>query len=207
MTTNDIVSHKINARDFYRKLPILTINEAWKEPLKLQQLRELRQPYGNSMFTYDVAFVYECICSLVSRYKRREPLSDSEKMYIAERCCEKFKYWSVSDFKCFEDMAVGARIPSCKSGQTEYELVAIDIPSIMGKLEAYDRMRPRADPSARGTDPSSERPLTPWHRTHILGGAEHVFASEEECERYWHGFPSPEEIEPLVRRLKFLRFN
>ena len=187
MTIQDIISHKLTARDFYARLPIVPIGEAWKEPLKLSALRGLSQQYENRVLTCDVAFVFECISALVGRYKRREPLSEAEKLYIAERCCEKFKHWSVSDFKCFEDMAVGARIPSNKSGQTEYELVAIDIPSIMGKLEAYDRMRPRGDRSVG--EEGWQRPLTDWHRTHKLGGAEHVFASEANCERYWRGIP------------------
>ena len=30
---------------------------------------------------------------------------------------------------------------------------------------------------------------------------------EAECERYWRAIPAPEEIEPIVRRLKALRFT
>ena len=202
MTIQDIISHKLTARDFYARLPIVPIGEAWKEPLKLSALRGFSQQYENRVLTCDVAFVFECISALVGRYKRREPLSEAEKLYIAERCCEKFKHWSVSDFKCFEDMAVGARIPSNKSGQTEYELVAIDIPSIMGKLEAYDRMRPRSDKPLH--EEAEPRPLTDWHRTHLLGGAEHVFASEAECERYWRGLPEKAEIAGIAKRVRRL---
>ena len=101
---------------------------------------------------------------------------------------KEFSHWSVIDLPTFVHMCKMARIPTVKYGVTEYELVSLDIPSIMGKLEVYDKMRPNPQ-ALQGSNPdiSVKKELSDWHKSHLLDGTPHVFESVREAEQYWHG--------------------
>ena len=214
MTLQEIIAVRKSAHDLYKSLPVpaspaaaaqeeLTLAECATRPCTLDD---------DTRSTYAVAFCRAAVDATLAK-KRSFTLSVELRNQTAMLWVQSFPQWTVADVKCFEIQFVTGLLPTVTlSGNMAADFITYDIPGFFDKLRAYDRKRPRADPYACGTvsrtqGSCSERPLTPWHRTHILGGAEHVFASEEECERYWHGFPSPEEIEPIVRRLKSLRFN
>ncbi len=204
MTTNDIISHpKQSAYDFYRKLTPTTLSEASNEPLKIGDLVELQfcmqQLYSGKIVTFGEALCFVCIDSLVRLYRRKYPLTDNEKEFIAEQMARKYKHWSVLDLPTFVSMCVGSRLPTNKSGEIEYELIVLDIPSIMGKLEVYNRMRPNRE-QLQGMSPvkaSAKKTLSDWQLTHLFCGQPHTFASRTEAERYWFSIPNknnPEEM-------------
>ena len=144
--------------------------------MKLDDLRKINKLMtlpNKSQVDYSVALCDACISSIDLRYRRKNLLTEDDKQYIAERMSAKFKYWSVCDLKCFEDMLIGARLPSVRCGQTEYELTMINIPNLLSKAEVYDKMRPSSE-SLQGNSPQKEvpvRPLTAWHRNHLLDGS------------------------------------
>lgn len=154
MTINDILSHRKSIRDFYTNIPSQSLAEAEKESLKLFELADYNRrtllPNGNHV-SYAVALCVACICSIDLKYRRKNLLTEDEKQYIAERMCERYKYWSVCDLKCFENMLICGRLPSTRGGQVEYELTSVSIPNLLSKAEVYDRMRPS---SGKGADPS-----------------------------------------------------
>ena len=213
MTVNDIISHGYSAMDFYAKLRGTTIAEAANEPLKIFDLVEMQTNMqrlrSGKIVTFGEALCYLCIDNLCGMYKRKNPPTEGEKEYIAERMVAQFKHWSVSDLPTFVRMCTGCRLPSTKLGETEYELIVLDIPSILGKLEVYDRMRPNAE-ALRGTSPerSVNRPLTDYQRHHLIDGTEHHFVSESEACRYWRSPPDMENprdrafIETVVQKCK-----
>ena len=149
MTLNDFKSHKKGINDFYKDyIPRITdIVEACKEPLKVRNLLELTVPVtlpNGNLVSKAVALCIACISSIDLKYPRKAMLSLDEKEFIAGIMVQRYSHWSVTELKCFELMLIMARLPTLRNGQVEYELPAISIPTILGKAEAYDKMRPQS---------------------------------------------------------------
>ena len=229
MTINDITSHKYNAWQYYDHLPLTTdIVEASREPLTLKEVRVLPQPMTNGMvLTYDVALTHACIDSLIKRFHRRETLLPNERLELAQMAVAEFSHWSVLDLKCFEHYLIANRIATVGAGgQQETALLNMDESSILSKMRAYDKMRPGQQMAyytqSRG---APERPLTEWHREHLLGGLPYNFAVPYEdwikgsnvprgdptvnCERYWRSYPdlvhdqfAIEAVEKIIAKVR-----
>lgn len=195
MTTNDILSHpQMSAPEFYQKLQGTTLAEAAKEPLKIGDLVEMqtcmqRLRSGN-IVTFGEALCYICVDNLCSMYHRKYPMSDNEKEYISKEMSAKFKHWSVQDLPTFVKMCTGGRLPSMKLGETEYELIVLDVPSILGKMEVYDRMRP-GNLSTQGMSPmqTDTKPLSDWHLHHLIDGEPYEWHGYQAALRYWRSKP------------------
>ena len=213
MTINDIISHGYSAVDFFAHLQGTSLAQAAIEPLKIGKLVEMQNNMqrlrSGKIVSFGEALCFLCIEKLCSMYHRKNPLSDPEKEFLAEQMAAKYRHWSVLDLPTFINMAIGARLPSQRFNEVEYELVILDIPSISGKLASYDRMRPNAE-ALRGTSPerSVNRPLTDYQRHHLIDGTEHHFASESDAYRYWRSPPDMNDprdrafIETVVKKCK-----
>lgn len=198
MSTQDIIAHKYGARDLYAKLQATTIQEAAQEPLTLEMLRQLTMskplPTGN-IVDYGTAVCFVCLKDLVSHYARRNKPDDESLEYMARQMMTHFPHWTVLDLPTFVNMCIMARIPSMKFGVVEYELLNLDIPSILGKTEEYDRMKPRCREVSVESQEPAEKPLTKWHLTHKMGGAEYAWPGYESARRYWKSEPNMDDPE------------
>ena len=206
MTLNDILSGKKAARVFYNELRGMTVTEAANEPLKLREVASIGGrtvlPTGEPV-TYATALCFVCLQTLVGKYTRKNKPIEAELAYMAKQMSSRYLDWSVLDLPTFVDMCVCSRIPSLRLGATEYELASLDIPSIMGKVESYDKMRPNTQ-ALQGSSPDkapamqpAEKPLTTWHLTHKMGGAEYAWPDYESARRYWKhqpNFDDPQEM-------------
>ena len=138
MTTNDIISHRLGATDFYKRLHATTLGAACKEPLKINDLVKMSTrvmiPTGH-LVDYGTAVCFACIQSLLDKYQRRVKPDAFAIEYMAEQMTKRYSHWSVLDLPTFVNMTIMARLPSMKYGEQEYELLNLDIPSIMGKTE------------------------------------------------------------------------
>ena len=191
MTTNDIISHKYGVRQFYKMLRPMTIADAAQEPLKIADLLKMPNrvglPTGHSS-DFATALCFVCIQQLLDKYSRKKKPDWYEIEYIANEMVFKYKHWSVSDLPTFVSMCIGARLPSFRMGEQEFELVVLDIPGIMGKIEVYDKMRPNPQALQCGSPiRRDEKPLTQYQLTHKIGGIEYKWPSYQECWRYWKG--------------------
>ena len=190
---DDILSHRYGAREFYRLLHATTIAEAAKEPLKLSDLttmdNKVTVPSGNKL-PFGQALCYVCICDLLSFYRRRTPMVEADKEYIAQQIMLLYTDWSVLDLPTFVSMVVSAKVPTIRLGEMEYILTLADIPSIMGKLEAYDRMRPNPQ-LLQGSSPAKQvvKPLTDYQLTHLIDGTPYDF--KVPYDDYVHGYVTP----------------
>ena len=202
MTTNDIISHRWSASQFYATLKPTTIAEASKEPLKLCDLKKMtnkEQLSNGSWVDYSTALCFYCLQNLMGKYHRSKKPDSIDTEYMAKQISNEFPDWSVLDLPTFVHMCIMARIPSVKYGATEYELISLDIPSIMGKLESYDKMRP--NPRAlQGGSPQRvvEKPLTEYQMTHKWDGTEYQWPDEKSCWLHWKSTPdfsNPSETE------------
>lgn len=193
MTTNDIISHRLGARAFYACLKPSSINETWREPLKLRDLLQLRTaitlPSG-LVTNYCHGVCYACVLDLLSKYNRKNKPDPSALDYMSRQIFINYPDWSVTDLPTFVNMCVSARIPTTRAGTTEYELFILDIPSILGKLEAYDKMRPRQSvaPVVNSTKPA-EKPLSEWQLHHKMDRSEYEWPSYEAARKYWKSLP------------------
>ena len=200
MNTQDIIAHKYGARDLYAQLQATTIQEAAQEPLTLEMLRQLTMskplPTGN-IVDYGTAVCFVCLKDLVSHYARKNKPDDASLEFMAKQMMAHFPHWTVLDLPTFVNMCIMARIPTVKNGTTEYELICMDIPSILGKTEEYDRMKPRCRDSSAESQAPAEKPLTKWHLAHKMGGAEYHWPDYESAWRYWKhqpNFDDPQEM-------------
>jgi len=212
MTINDLICHKKSLRDVYKQLPFVSIVEAGKEPLKLGDLvnhpRNIALLNGK-LVDYGVALCAACLSHIDARYVRKTYLTEDDKQFIAERMVAQFKHWSVLDLPCFESMLIGARIPTLRNGQMEYELSGINIPSILSKAEAYDRMRPNPQ-ALQGGSPirSDEKPLTDYQLHHLIDGTPYDFPTYQAAYRYWRSPPDPNDprdqafIEGVMKKVR-----
>ena len=217
MTVKDIIEHRYSAVDFYAKLQGTSIAEASQEPLKIGDLVEWQsnqqQLRSGKIITFGEALCFLCIDNLCSLYKRKNPLSDGEKEYLMGEMVAKYSHWSVADLPTFVKMCTGCRLPSTKLGETEYELIVLDIPSILGKLEVYDRMRPNKE-ALQGNSPErdGERPWEEWREHCLIDGTPHEFRNTEEAKRYWRAKPDMNDerdrsfVEGVIAKLKSAEF-
>lgn len=202
MEINDIISHKWSALEFYDRLAPTTIQLASKEPLKISDLcrqdikpRAPKQPIPTGkVVTYGGALCYYCIQSLLSEYNRTNKPDKYGIEKIAKKMVREFAHWTVADLPTFESMCIGARLPSMKWGVLEYELLNLDNPSIIGKLEAYNQMRPNPQALQGGSpEKATEKPLEDWHKTHLVDGTDYIWTDMEACKRYWRGAPDKDD--------------
>ncbi len=210
MTLNDILSGKKAARVFYAELRGTTITEAAKEPLKLREVASMGSrpilPTGEPV-DYATAMCFVCLQTLVGKFSRRNKPIDAEIAYMAKQMGSRYLDWSVLDLPTFVDMCLCSRIPSVRLGVTEYELASIDIPTIMGKVESYDKMRPNTL-ALQGSSPAKAPALQPIKSEHygeLMDGTPYDFRVPYDrwvtgdripsgdprvnAERYWRASP------------------
>ena len=210
MTLNDILSGKKAARVFYAELHGTTITEAAKEPLKLRDVATIG---GRTVLPtsepvdYATALCFVCLQTLMGRFARKYKPDESAIAYMAKQMTSRYLDWSVLDLPTFVDMCLCSRIPSVRLGETEYELVTLDIPSIMSKVEGYDKMRPNAL-ALQGNSPAKAPALQPIKSKHygmLMDGTPYDFSVPYEdfvqgystpsgdpkinAERYWRASP------------------
>lgn len=210
MTLNDILSGKKAARVFYNELRGTTITEAAKEPLKLRDVATIG---GRTVLptsepvSYATALCFVCLQTLMGRFSRKYKPDDSALAYMAKQMSSRYLDWSVLDLPTFVDMCLCSRIPSMRLGEIEYELVALDIPSIMSKVESYDKMRPNTQ-ALQGNSPAKAHALQTIQSEHygmLMDGTPYDFSVPYEdyvqgystpsgsptvnAERYWRGTP------------------
>ena len=204
MTIYDIIGHKNNsAMEFYSRLRATTIQEAAKEPLRLSDLTskgEISAPKQTLptglVVSYGGALCFYCLQSLISRYTRSTKPDKYDIAYMAGEMMQKYRHWTILDLPTFVSMCISARLPSQRASEVEYELVNLDIPAIMGKLESYDRMKPNPQ-ALQGGSPAKavEKELTDWQKTHMLDGTPYEWEDMDECKRYWKESPGKDDPE------------
>ena len=197
MTINDILSGRKDARTFYHQLRGTSLEAASAEPLRLSALRKSgagcapKQSLPSGLVvTYAGALCYYCLEDLLSKFSQRVKPDENALQYMAGQIAKNYPEWSVLDLPTFVDMCVGARIPTVGTGQTEYRLITLDIPNILEKVTAYDKMRPGMK-VVQGCSPttSHERPWNPKHEHMLFDGTPHEFESVEAAKRYWKSLP------------------
>ena len=198
MSINDILAGRKDARTLYSGLRGTTLEAASAEPLKLKDLRKTGAgcapkqalPSGK-VVTYCGALCFYCLEDFLSKYTQRVKPDDAARVYIAGQMTSRFDDWSVLDLPTFVDMCVLSRIPTFGiNGQMEYKLITLDIPNIMDKVEAYDKMRP-GKKVVQGCSPSTcrEREWDPEKEHKLLDGTPYEHGSTEKAKRYWKDLP------------------
>ena len=199
MTIREIRSHRWGVRELYDKLSATTIANASNEELTLRELPQLSKdaelPNGHHV-DYGTALCFLCIQKMLSRFARKTKPTMDDIEYIASEMMFKYKHWTVADLPTFVSMCIGSRIPTTRYGETEYELVVLDIPAIMGKLESYDRMRPNPQALQGGSpEKATEKELTDWHKTHLMDGTPYVWTDMDNCKKYWRDSPAKDDTD------------
>ena len=203
MTIRDIISHKTPANLFYQRLRPTTIAKAWEEPLRLSDLQKRGQDFAPSQVlptgvevSYGGALCYYCLQALVGKYTRSRKPDKYDLEYMAQEMMLKYKHWTVADLPTFVSMCIGARLPSMNFGELEYEIQVLDIPSIMGKLESYNKMRPNPE-ALQGSNPNKSviKELSDWQKTHLIVGTPYDWTDMRSCEAYWRS-----DIDKLDKR-------
>ena len=176
MTINDIISHRLSAREFYQSIPSVPIAEAVKEPLKLGDLTDRQEAVDGFQTTFATALVRACLDNIIAQYKRKETMSIADRMKLAERIVGEYSYFTVKDLRTFDNMLINSRLPTIGSGGKEdYDIIMMDAPHFMSKLRVYDQKRPRVDLTPYQPQSANERAFTPWQQTHLLDGTEWDF--------------------------------
>lgn len=216
MTINDILSKKLRLDVFYKRFLApngTTVVEAEKEPLKLADLQafprtaQINLESGEVYVRWGEAFCFCCIENLIGRYNRPKKPSRDDIARMARLMIASYSDWSVLDLPTFVDMVVRSRIPSLYNGGSEYSLVTLDEPNIMGKVESYDKMRPNAQ-ALQGISPakaSALQQIQPEHYGMLMDGTPYDFrvpydrwvtgdripsgSPTVNAERYWRGTP------------------
>ena len=215
MTLNDIISKHIAIKEFYfRNLANMgtSIAEAYKEPLKLRDvqawehldmlpIREIKQVRPGE------ALCFYCLCNLIKRANRSKQPTPEDVAYMAGQMIKEYDDWSVLDLPTFVDKVINAQVASLIGGQMEYQLVTLDCLSIMGKVRAYNLMRPNAL-ALQGNSPAKTpalRTIKSEHYGELMDGTPYDFRVPYEdfvqgystpsgsptvnAERYWRGTP------------------
>ncbi len=199
MTINDILSKKLRLDVFYERFLApngKTVVEAEKEPLKLADLQafprtaQINLESGEVSVRWGEAFCFCCLENLIGRYNRSKKPLRKDIARMARMMIATYSDWSVLDLPTFVDMVVRSRIPSLYSGGSEYSLVTLDEPNIMGKVESYNRMKPKGRGASVESQAPAEKPLTKWHLTHKMGGVEYQWPDYESAWRYWKHQPN-----------------
>ena len=176
MTINDIISHRLSAREFYQTIPTVPIAEAAKEPLKLSDLTNRQEAVDGFQTSFAVALVRACLDSIIAQYKRKDIMAIADRMKLAGRVVKEYPYFSVKDLRTFDNMLINSRLPTIGSGGREdYDIIMMDAPHFMNKLRVYDQKRPRVDLTPYQPKSTEGRAFTPWQQTHLLDGTEWDF--------------------------------
>ena len=195
MTINDILNGRKNASDFYSQLRGTTLEKASAEPLKLKDLRKTgkfcapKQALRTGLVvTYAGALCFCCIDDLLSKYTIRVKPDDAARIYMAGQIASRYEDWSVLDLPTFVDMCLGSHIATPGTGQMEYRLITLDIPNIMEKVAAYDKMRPARTRIYTAPAAPARKPMPMKYKmTHKFGGVEYQWTDEKACQAYWDG--------------------
>ena len=212
MSIHEILSSKKSAKDLYSQLRGTTLEAASAEPLKLAALRKREGVSAPSqslpsglVVSYAGALCYYCLQALMSKYSRKSMPDESALVYMAKQMSTRFATWSVLDLPTFVDMCLCSRIPSLYNGGMEYQLVTLDIPNIMGKVEAYDRMRPGKMVVQEGSQKTCREREWDSEKEHkLFDGTPHEFASVEEAKRYWKSEPNYDNPDEKKHALSIL---
>ena len=204
MTINEIISHKWSALELYNRLKPTTIQLAAKEELTLRDLcrqdikpRAPKQslPTGR-VVSYGGALCFYCVQTLVGLFNRTTKPDIYQIEYMAGQMVRDFSHWTVADLPTFVSMCIGARLPSQRTTDVEYEMVILDIPSIMGKVESYNKMRPNPQALQGGSpEKATEKELTDWHKTHLMDGTPYVWTDMDTCKKYWRDNPNKDDTD------------
>ena len=222
MTAQQILSAHKGARELYNNLIVTTIALAAKEPLKLFELNDIRTfrvELDGQKVTYAVALCRACIDHILMRINRRETMSAELRNELASLIVQTYDYFSVADLRCFEHMLLTGQLPTYINGQETAGFGAVDIPGFFAKLRTYDTKRPKGYDRANSRNSSTlkvEAEVQESTKPHIwetdptfkrvdLQGVEHPEGWDYQS--YWTGLPDPEEIEPIVQRIKSFRFR
>ena len=203
--------------ELYKNIKLPSIGTHSPVEITLSELAEWDFPdMDGAMSNYAVLLVRACIDSICRGNTRKEPMPSDERTLTAESVVRNYSHWRAWELKDFEDKLANGFIGVKNTmGLVDYELRAIDRGSLLQRFKAYDAMR---RPSDRETLVQPEpgvpvRPLTDWHRTHLLDHSEHRFSSEAECEQYWRGLPDSndprdaEAINAIINKYKKLKFK
>ena len=208
MDINVVLNYLRNSggiRRFYDKaLPHVEIREAVKEPLQLRTLSEQKSRITHSSGkSIDLAtgLILACIKSIEDKYRNRNKLTEADEFYLSDVFKREFAHWTVTDLKCFEDMLVGARLPTTSYGETMYEMQTVSIPNLWGKARVYDGMRPTGTVYGGNSPPTviPLRPLTDEQKTHLLNGMEYDFAVPYEDWKQGYSKPSGDPVRNAER--------
>ena len=235
MTLNDIISKRIAIKEFYFRYLMnmgTSIAEASKEPLKLRDVqawehldmlptKEIKQVRPGE------ALCFYCLCNLIKRANRSRNPSPEDVAYMAEQMIKEYDDWSVLDLPTFVDKVINAQVASLTGSQMEYQLVSLDCLSIMGKVRAYNLMRPNTL-ALQGNSPAKASALQPIQSKHygmLMDGTPYDFRVPYEdyvqgystpsgsptvnAERYWRACPhnGEKDFERFYSMFKALYFD
>ncbi len=221
MTLNDIISKHIAIKEFYfRHLANMgtSIADASKEPLKLRDVQAWE--HFDMLPTKEIkqvrpgeALCFYCLCNLIKRANRSRNPSPEDVAYMAGQMIKEYDDWSVLDLPTFVDKVIGAQVASLIGGQMEYQLVTLDCLSIMGKVRAYNLMRPNTL-ALQGNSPAKAPALQPIKSEHygeLMDGTPYDFRVPYEdfvqgystpsgsptvnAERYWRASPHNGDVD------------
>ena len=200
MSIEEIKNKEIGPSVLYPQLEATTIQEAAKEPIKLRDLIAARMfvplPDGKK-YDYATALCFVMFNDLLSFYTQRTKPDTAACIRMAKKMTRAYLDWSILDLPTFVDMCTSSRIPTPHSGVMDYRLIMLDYPSIMDKVEGYDRMRPKSILEGFSPDCPARKPLEMKYKmTHKFGGVEYQWTDEKECQAYWDGavdFDNPDE--------------
>ena len=199
MTLNDIIGKRIAIKEFYfRHLANMgtTIAEAAKEPLKLRDVQAWE--HFDMLPTKEIkqvrpgeALCFYCLCNLIKRANRSRNPSPEDVAYMAEQMIKEYDDWSVLDLPTFVNNVINAHVASLTGSQMDYQLVSLDCLSIMGKVRAYNLMRPNAL-ALQGNSPAKASTLQPIKSKHygmLMDGTPYDFRVP--YEDYVQGYSTP----------------
>ena len=149
ITKQQIIAAKWTPQQLYRTLSLTgtNCNELLTSRSDNARLRELIDipavdPSDGSRTSYAELFVRECINSICRAHQRTNPMPADERRKTAELVVKYYGGWLIDEIKLFEerlDMGfIGIRNTS---GQTEYELKAIDRGNLLKFFKAYSDQR------------------------------------------------------------------
>ena len=138
MTIEEIKEYRITPSVLYKTLTTLGIVDALNDTITIDMLaKEIHDKYA-------VNFVCAMLDDIINSYKRKETMSEEERIELAELIVRKNGFLTIKDCKTFYEMLISCEIGTGRVGQEEYQLITIDKPSILAKLARYKAMRSEA---------------------------------------------------------------
>lgn len=184
-------------REFYQRFlakRLVTIPDAGKEPLTIDELHRSTAYSGMSRddkpITLGEAICYCCIENLVSKFNRREKPTINDIYDIVAQMIFSYKHWTVLDLPTFVNQCVAGRVQAYVSGVMTGEMGVLDVPNILRKLDAYDRMRPSSQKVAT-MSPLVEtlQPIKEEHYHCLIDGTPYDF--KVPYDDFVHGYVTP----------------